>query len=119
MEGGEDKAAAAAAAAAGGGENAAALEKKEYVPVCCVCCCGEKSRWNAVAYIYTCGGWVCTAHWHSEGNQAFQAKDYDKALQCYSEAIALDPGNHVYYSNRRSVCTARRNDDCGDARWPE
>ena len=37
------------------------------------------------------------------GNDAFQAKKYDEAIELYSKAIALDPQNPVYYSNR-SAC---------------
>ena len=39
----------------------------------------------------------------SEGNDAFKQQDYPTAVAKYSEAIDLDPLNHVYYSNRRSV----------------
>jgi len=34
------------------------------------------------------------------GNEAYEAKDYPEAIKLYTEAIELDPENHVYYSNR-------------------
>mmetsp|Transcript_25555 Transcript_25555/g.73889 ORF Transcript_25555/g.73889 Transcript_25555/m.73889 type:complete len:267 (+) Transcript_25555:1-801(+) len=34
------------------------------------------------------------------GNKHFAAKEYEKAIKLYSEAIRLDGKNHVYYSNR-------------------
>ena len=34
------------------------------------------------------------------GNQAFAEKNYADAIQHYSQAITLDPSNHVFYSNR-------------------
>eukprot|EP00629_Pelagomonadales_sp_RCC1024_P008392 CAMPEP_0119261832 /NCGR_PEP_ID=MMETSP1329-20130426/1753_1 /TAXON_ID=114041 /ORGANISM="Genus nov. species nov., Strain RCC1024" /LENGTH=428 /DNA_ID=CAMNT_0007261423 /DNA_START=160 /DNA_END=1443 /DNA_ORIENTATION=+ len=37
------------------------------------------------------------------GNAAFKAGDYQGAVSAYSEAIALDPGQHVLYSNRSNV----------------
>ena len=27
----------------------------------------------------------------NEGNKAFKAKDFDKAIECYSKAVELDP----------------------------
>ena len=38
---------------------------------------------------------------HSEGNEAFKNQDYSTAVAKYTEAIELDPSNHVYFSNRR------------------
>ena len=30
-----------------------------------------------------------------EGNKAFAAKDYDKAIDLFTQALAIDPTNHV------------------------
>lgn len=35
-----------------------------------------------------------------QGNAAFQANKYDEAINFYSQAINIDPDNHVLYSNR-------------------
>lgn len=37
----------------------------------------------------------------AEGNTAMAGKNYDKAIECYTQAIAKDASNPVYYSNRR------------------
>lgn len=38
---------------------------------------------------------------HKErGNAAFSAKDYDSAIKHYSDAIKVNPHNHVFFSNR-------------------
>lgn len=42
----------------------------------------------------------------AEGNKAIGAKDYDNAVARYSEAIALNPYNVVYYSNRAAAYTS-------------
>lgn len=34
------------------------------------------------------------------GNKAFQAKNFEEAIRNYSEAINLNPNDHVFYSNR-------------------
>ncbi|KAA8913365.1 hypothetical protein FN846DRAFT_129280 [Sphaerosporella brunnea] len=36
----------------------------------------------------------------AEGNAAFAAKDFHKAVECFTQAIDIDPNNHVLYSNR-------------------
>lgn len=35
-----------------------------------------------------------------EGNEAFAAGDNEKAILLYTQAIGVDPDNHVLYSNR-------------------
>jgi len=42
-----------------------------------------------------------TAEQHRQkGNICFERKQYEEALCHYTEAIKLDPNNHIYYSNR-------------------
>lgn len=38
-----------------------------------------------------------------EGNEFFKQKNYDKAIELYTQAISLEPNDHVLYSNR-SAC---------------
>ncbi|KAF8076017.1 activator of Hsp70 and Hsp90 chaperone [Lyophyllum atratum] len=42
------------------------------------------------------------------GNKAFAAKDYDKAIDLFSQAIAKDPSNHVLYSNRSAAKAGKK-----------
>ncbi|KAJ6627400.1 activator of Hsp70 and Hsp90 chaperone [Mycena sp. CBHHK59/15] len=42
------------------------------------------------------------------GNKAFAAKDYDKAIDLFTQAIAVDPTNHVLYSNRSAAHAGKR-----------
>ncbi|KAJ7162631.1 activator of Hsp70 and Hsp90 chaperone [Mycena crocata] len=46
------------------------------------------------------------------GNKAFAAKDYDKAIDLFTQAIAVDPKNHVLYSNRSAAYAGKR-------QWPD
>ncbi|KAF8450887.1 activator of Hsp70 and Hsp90 chaperone [Boletus edulis BED1] len=43
-----------------------------------------------------------------QGNKAFVAKDYDKAIELFTAAIAIDPNNHVLYSNRSAANAGKR-----------
>ncbi|KAJ7590743.1 activator of Hsp70 and Hsp90 chaperone [Mycena floridula] len=42
------------------------------------------------------------------GNKAFAAKDYDKAIDLFTQAIAADPKNHVLYSNRSAARAGKK-----------
>ncbi|CAD6577012.1 MAG: Hsp90 cochaperone [Tremellales sp. Tagirdzhanova-0007] len=44
----------------------------------------------------------------AEANKAFSSKDYVGATKLYSEAIALDPANHVLFSNRSASKAGQR-----------
>jgi tetratricopeptide (TPR) repeat protein len=39
----------------------------------------------------------------NKGNAAFAQKDYQEALKYFTEAINLEPSNHVLYSNRSAT----------------
>ncbi|KAJ3836336.1 activator of Hsp70 and Hsp90 chaperone [Lentinula raphanica] len=43
-----------------------------------------------------------------QGNKAFAAKDWDKAIDLFSQAIALDGSNHVLYSNRSAAHAGKK-----------
>ncbi|KAB5593004.1 Hsc70 cochaperone (SGT) [Ceratobasidium theobromae] len=38
-----------------------------------------------------------------DGNNFMASKDYQKAIDAYTEAIAIDPNNPIYYSNRAAA----------------
>lgn len=43
----------------------------------------------------------------AEGNARMSVKQYDEAISAYTEAIALDPTNPVYYSNRAAAHSSK------------
>ncbi|KAF8319257.1 uncharacterized protein EI90DRAFT_2683481 [Cantharellus anzutake] len=43
-----------------------------------------------------------------QGNKAFAAKKYDEAIDLFTKAIALDPKNHVLYSNRSAAKAGKK-----------
>ncbi|KAL5358899.1 hypothetical protein BJX96DRAFT_147451 [Aspergillus floccosus] len=43
----------------------------------------------------------------AEGNKAFSAKDYSTAVDKFTQAIAIEPENHILYSNRSAVYSAQ------------
>lgn len=43
-----------------------------------------------------------------QGNKAFAAKDWDSAIDLFSQAIAIDPKNHVLWSNRSAAKAGKK-----------
>lgn len=46
-----------------------------------------------------------------QGNKAFAEKQWDTAIDLFTQAIALDPTNHVLYSNRSGAYAAKKDWD--------
>jgi len=38
--------------------------------------------------------------WKEQGNGFLKNKEYEEAIKCYTEAINIDPKDHIHYSNR-------------------
>jgi len=41
--------------------------------------------------------------WKEKGNNYLKNREYNEALNCYNEAVSLEPNNHIHFSNR-SAC---------------
>ncbi|ETS87307.1 hypothetical protein PFICI_01135 [Pestalotiopsis fici W106-1] len=50
-----------------------------------------------------------------DGNRAMAAKDYPKAIDLYSQALALHPGNAIFLSNRAAAHSAARDHESARA----
>ncbi|ORY62349.1 uncharacterized protein BCR38DRAFT_458895 [Pseudomassariella vexata] len=50
-----------------------------------------------------------------QGNRAMAAKDYHKAIEQYTEALALNPGNAIFLSNRAAAYSAARDHESARA----
>ena len=77
------------------------------------------SLWVLRALLTPCAGGAALRHmseqaerYKSQGNAALQAGQYPEAIELYSKAIALEPSNHVYFSNRAATYAALK-------RWRE
>lgn len=44
----------------------------------------------------------------NKGNKAFQAKSYDEAIDLFTQAIQLEPTNHVLWSNRSAARAGKK-----------
>jgi tetratricopeptide (TPR) repeat protein len=56
---------------------------------------------------------VTVAEQHKQkGNECFDRQNFEEALYHYTEAIKLDPNNHIYYSNRSSCYYHLKNYEC-------
>ncbi|EFX03578.1 heat shock protein sti1 [Grosmannia clavigera kw1407] len=45
------------------------------------------------------------------GNKAIAAKNYDEAIEKFTEAIAIDPSNHILFSNRSAAYASKKDWD--------
>lgn len=51
------------------------------------------------------------AQFKDQGNKFLQAKQFDEAIRCYTEAINLNPHDHVFFSNRSAAYLSKGDAD--------
>ena len=44
----------------------------------------------------------------NKGNKAFQEGKFDESIEFFSDAIAINPNDHVYYSNRSGAYASKK-----------
>lgn len=49
------------------------------------------------------------AEWKDKGNTEFSAGNYEKAIEYFTNAISVDPTDHVFYSNRSACYSSLKN----------
>jgi tetratricopeptide (TPR) repeat protein len=64
-------------------------------------CTLTKFEFSFFALLMTQVATIAEQH-KQKGNECFDRKNFEEALHHYTEAIKLDPNNHIYYSNRSS-----------------
>src|SRR6267154_2113824 len=74
---------------------------------------GERRRRSTVDCVETTWEWTTTMAdaLKAEGNKAFAAKDYDRAIDLFSNALDLDQSNFVVWSNRSAAKAGKRDWD--------
>lgn len=77
----------------------------------------ERREYRPRRYLTYSLGYLQANALKDQGNKAFAAKQYDTAVDLFTKAIALDPSNHVLYSNRSAALAGKRqwNDALADA----
>ena len=58
-----------------------------------------------------CVARMSAAAFKEKGNKHLQAQEFDEAIAAYTEAINLDPKDHVFFSNRSAAYLSK-----GDAK---
>jgi Flp pilus assembly protein TadD len=74
---------------------------------------GQRRRRSTVDRVETTWEWTTTMAdaLKAEGNKAFAAKDYDRAIDLFSNALDLDQNNFVLWSNRSAAKAGNRDWD--------